>query len=314
MNNFSVGIDLGGTRVKLGLLNDNIILEKKIFDIQSGKGLQANLYELEIAIDDLLGKYEVKTDCLQGIGFAFPGLVDHVSKKIISTNKKYDDGPGLNLNDWVKKKWDTTFYIDNDARMAAVGEWKFGTAKGINDLVVVTIGTGIGSSAVIEGRLLRGKHFQAGCLGGHFTVQYNGNACTCGNIGCVEAQASTWNISQMIKADPGFSSSSLVTEPLLDFYNVFKTTHAKDELANRIKYECMNIWSAGIINLIHAYDPEVVILGGGIMNSREEIIPYIRQRVKQYAWCPWGDVQIKASALMENAAILGVSYCLTNPL
>ena len=314
MNKFSIGIDLGGTRIKSGLLKNNILLEKKIFDAESNKGLQSNLPRLETAIDDLLKKYEVKPDLLQGIGLAFPGIVNPLSKKIISTNKKYDDGPQLNLEEWAAQKWNTALYIENDARMAAIGEWIFGAGRGSNDVVTVTIGTGIGSSAIIEGRLLRGKHFQAGCLGGHFSVQYKGNTCTCGNIGCVEAQASSWNISQMVKADPDFQKSSLANEATLDFYAVFKASRENDALATRIKYECMNIWSAGIINLIHAYDPEIVVLGGGILNSREEIIPYIQQRVAQDAWCPWGNVQIKASELMEDAAILGVTYCLFNPL
>ena len=312
MNKFSIAIDLGGTRIKSGLLKNNVLLEKKILDAESDKGLQPNLARLEAVIDDLLKKYEVKPGMLQGIGLAFPGIVNPLSKKIISTNKKYDDGPQLNLAEWAAQKWNTALYIENDARMAAVGEWKFGAARGSDDVVVVTIGTGIGSSAIIEGRLLRGKHFQAGCLGGHFTVQYNGNECTCGNLGCVEAQASTWNINQMIKADPGFSKSSLANESHLDFYAVFKASRQNDELATRIKYECMNIWSAGIINLIHAYDPEIVVLGGGILNSKEEIIPYIQQRVAQYAWCPWGNIQIKASELMDDAAILGVGYCLSH--
>jgi glucokinase len=314
MNKFSIGIDLGGTRIKLGLLNNDSLLEKKIFDAQSAKGLQANLHNLETAIDDLLEKHQIKPNMLQGIGLSFPGIVDPVSKKIISTNKKYDDGPQLHLQEWAAQKWNTAFYIENDARMAAVGEWIFGAGRGSNDVVAVTIGTGIGTSAIIEGRLLRGKHFQAGCLGGHFTVQYKGNICTCGNIGCVEAQASTWNINQMVKTDPDFLQSSLASEEQLDFYTVFKASRENDELATRIKYECMNIWSAGIINLIHAYDPEIVVLGGGILNSKEEIIPYIQQRVAQYAWCPWGNVQIKASELMEDAAILGVTWCLSHPL
>jgi glucokinase len=312
MNQFSIGIDLGGTRIKLGLLKNDTLVEKKIFDAESAKGLAANLRKLETVIDEMLEKHQIKPNMLQGIGLSFPGIVDPVSKKIISTNKKYDDGPQLHLEEWVTQKWNTTFYMENDARMAAVGEWIFGAGRGSNDVVVITIGTGIGSSAIIEGRLLRGKHFQAGCLGGHFTVQYNGNTCTCGNIGCVEAQASTWNISEMVKTDPEFSKSSLATEAYVDFYMVFKASQKNDALATRIKYECMNIWSAGIINLIHAYDPEIVVLGGGILNSKEEIIPYIQQRVAQYAWCPWGKVQIKASELMEDAAILGVTYCLSH--
>ena len=314
MNTFSIGIDLGGTRIKLGLLKYNALLEKKVFDAHSGKGLQANLPKLESAIDDLLNKHQITPGMLQGIGLSFPGIVDTVSKKIISTNQKYDDGPQVHLEKWASQKWNVPLYIDNDARMAAVGEWIFGAARGSDDVVAVTIGTGIGSSAIIEGRLLRGKHFQAGCLGGHFTVQYNGNTCTCGNIGCVEAQASTWNISQMVKASPDFKKSSLATKAQLDFYTIFKASRENDALATRVKYECMNIWSAGIINLIHAYDPEVVVLGGGILNSREEIIPYIQQKVAQYAWCPWGNVQIRASELMEDAAILGVTWCLSHPV
>ena len=310
MKNFSIGIDLGGTRIKGGILKDNVLLEKIILDAESEKGLRPKLARLEEVIDELLKKHEVHHNTLHGIGIAFPGIIDPLAKKIVSTNKKYDDGPVLNLPQWVLEKWNTILYIENDARMAAVGEWKFGAGRGSDNIVACTIGTGIGSSAIIEGRLLRGKHFQAGILGGHFTVQYNGNDCTCGNIGCVEAQASTWNIAGMIKADPGFSKCILANESVLDFHAVFKAAKQKDELATRIKFECLNIWSAGIINLIHAYDPEIVVLGGGILNSKEEIIPYIQQRISQYAWCPWGNVQVKASELMDDAAILGVTYCL----
>jgi len=165
---------LGGTRIKLGLLKNNTILEKKIFDAESAKGLEANLHKLETVIDDLLEKHQIKPNMLQGIGLSFPGLVDPVAKKIISTNKKYDDGPQLHLQEWATQKWNAIFYIENDARMAAVGEWIFGAGRGSNDVVVVTIGTGIGTSAIIEGRLLRGKHFQAGCLGGHFRCNTKG--------------------------------------------------------------------------------------------------------------------------------------------
>ena len=116
----------------------------------------------------------------------------------------------------------------------------------------------------------------------------------------------------MVKTDPGFSKSSLSSKAHIDFYTVFKASQKNDALATQIKYECMNIWAAGIINLIHAYDPEIVVLGGGILNSKEEIIPYIQQRVEQYAWTPWGKVEIKASELMDDAAILGIAYCLAH--
>lgn len=314
MSKSSIGIDLGGTRIKLGLLQDDNLLEKRVIDAHSEQGLQANLPEMEIAIDDMLEKNAIDSADLSGVGLSFPGLVDHTKKRIISTNKKYDDGPDLKLEDWARRKWNSAFYLENDARMAAVGEWVFGAGRGSNDIVMVTIGTGIGSCAIIDGHLLRGKHFQAGCLGGHFTVQYNGNDCTCGNLGCVEAQASSWNIAQMVKNDPQYADSTLSEQSLIDFQSVFIASARGDKLATRIKLECMKIWSAGIINLIHAYDPEIVILGGGILNSKDEIIPFVQEIVSKHAWCPWGAVQIKASELMDDAAVLGVAHCLTNPI
>src|ERR1051325_7115511 len=107
MSQFSIGIDLGGTRIKLGLLSNNTIVEKKIFNAESAKGLRANLHKLEAAIDELLQKHQVTPGNLQGIGLSFPGIVDPVSKKIISTNNKYDDGPKLHLEEWAAQNWNT---------------------------------------------------------------------------------------------------------------------------------------------------------------------------------------------------------------
>jgi glucokinase len=179
---------------------------------------------------------------------------------------------------------------------------------------MMTIGTGIGTSTIINGQLLRGKHFQAGCLGGHFTVNYEGATCTCGNIGCVEAQASTWNIEEKIKSSKDFYQSLLSAHNTHDFSILFQAAKQKDPLAKRIVDECLNIWSAGVINLIHAYDPEIIVLGGGILNSKEEILPRIQQRVDQYAWTPWGRVEIRPSQLMDRAGIMGVVYCLTHQI
>jgi glucokinase len=311
--NYQLAVDLGGTNIKLGLLRTGAVVDEQTIPANSISGLSANLASLEKNINDLLAKNNVRNN-LSGIGFAFPGLVDPVRKKVLSTNKKYDDAPAFDIEKWVKDRWNTEFFIDNDARMAAVGEWKFGAAKGSDDVVVITIGTGIGSSAIIEGKLLRGKHFQAGCLGGHFTVNYRGNICTCGNIGCVEAEASTRSIASRITTDPDYHKSTLSKVDTIDFLSVFTESKNNDDLATVVKYECMDVWSAGLINLIHAYDPEIVVLGGGILNSKDEVIPYIAERVNKYAWCPWGRVKIVSSDLMNRAALLGVGYCLEHKI
>jgi glucokinase len=314
MNDFFIGIDLGGTRVKLGLIKDDVLIDKKIIPAQAAKGLAASLPIIKKYIDSLLQTNNVDKKNFKGIGFGFPGLVDSQTNKILSTNAKYDDALNIHLGDWVKENWLVDFFLDNDARLAAVGEWKFGAGKDTDDLVAITIGTGIGTSVIMNGKLMRGKHFQAGCLGGHITVVYDGRMCNCGNKGCVEAYASTWAIKERIQEHADFKKSSLSNIPVIDFEALFNEANNNDALAVEFKNDCIALWSAAIVNLIHAYDPEVVVIGGGVMQRHEELIPLIKENVYQHAWTPWGKVDIRPSTLLADAGLYGAVYCLQHKI
>lgn len=308
MSKYYIGIDLGGTRVKIGLVTagtveahagaavapPGAVIARKIIPADAAGGLEASFPVIQKEIDGLLQAYHLTRAALGGIGLAFPGLVDPSSQRILSTNKKYDDALVVDVPGWVRQHWDVPFFMDNDARMATVGEWKYGAGRDTNDLVVMTIGTGIGTSAIIEGKLLRGRHFQAGCLGGHISVQYEGRECTCGNLGCLEAYGSTWSLDRRVK----------------DFETLFAMAEEGDELALRIRQDCFDVWSAGIVNLIHAYDPEVVVLGGGVMAQSDKILPYLTEKIHRHAWTPWGKVQLRATQLHSDAGIAGVAHCL----
>jgi glucokinase len=124
--------------------------------------------------------------------------VDSVNKKVLTINDKYGDVISLDLEKWAFEHFGVPLEIENDTRAALLGEWKFGNGRGYNDVVLMTLGTGIGTSAVIEGKILRGRHFQAGILGGHFIVNPKGKLCNCGNVGCAEAEASTWNLEEIV--------------------------------------------------------------------------------------------------------------------
>lgn len=310
MEQFAIGIDLGGTRVKLGLVCGDKLIAKAVIPARANEGLAASLPFIEKEINTMLFAHNVPLAALSGIGLGFPGLVDPKQQKVLSTNKKYDDALDVDLAAWVAKCWGVPFFMDNDARMAAVGEWKYGAGKGTDNLVVMTIGTGIGTSAIIEGKLLRGKHFQAGCLGGHLSVDYKGAMCTCGNIGCMEAHAGTWSIKQRVTENANYAQSKMATVDVIDFETLFREARNNDPLAQQIKNDCLDIWAAGIVNLVHAYDPEVVVIGGGVLNNRDEVMPYLIDKVKQHAWCPWGNVAIRPTSLLSDAGILGVVHCL----
>jgi glucokinase len=314
MKKYSIGIDLGGTRIKIGLVADGAVQLEKIIPADAANNLQSNLGNLKKEIDLLLNEPGSKGASFSGIGLAFPGIVDPVNKKILSTNDKYDDAIGMDVKGWVKDSWDVPFFLDNDARMAAVGEWKYGAGQDTDNLVVMTIGTGIGTAAIIEGNLLRGRHFQAGCLGGHFSIRYDGRLCNCGNIGCVEAYGSSWSLKERLASIAQGPDDPQAMPEVHDFAGLFDAAKKKDPVALRIRQDYLNVWAAGVINLIHAYDPEVVVLGGGVLNNQSDIIPFITEQVKRHAWCPWGDVQVRPSRLLSEAGILGVVHCLENGL
>ncbi len=304
----SIAIDLGGTIIKIGLLQEGQLLDRKEVVAQSSSGLQPQLPELELVIDEMLKAYQLRVNDVLGIGFSFAGLVDSVENRILSTNQKYDDGPDTDLVGWAREKWNWPLFVLNDARMALLGEWQNGAGQGCTELVAVTLGTGIGSAVLIGGELLIGKHFQAGNLGGHFVVNHRGTMCTCGNIGCVEAEASTWRLPSLLKEHPGFTKSSMKDLPLLDFQALFQHAELDDKVAKDVLGHCLSAWAAGIITMIHAFDPEIIILSGGIMKSSSIILPALQEKVNQLAWTPWGKVKLVAAKYPDSAALYGADY------
>ena len=305
---YSIGIDLGGTIIKIGLVHEGNIINNKALKSVSRKGLMPNLHLIKEAIDEILDEKGIKPSQLSGIGLAFPGLVNPINKTVISTNEKYDDALDIDLSSWAKTNWGVSFGIDNDARMAVIGEWKYGAGKGYDNVVMMTIGTGIGTGVVIDGRVLYGQHFQAGSLGGHFVIDYKARKCSCGNIGCVEALASSSFLEKIILDNETLSPSFKEKAGEFDFKSIFTLAEEGDSDALTVRNNCMDVWAAAIITYIHAYDPEIVILGGGIMKSSNIIIPYLKERVDRLAWCPSGKVQLVVAELGDYPAILGAEH------
>lgn len=310
----TIAVDLGGTIVKIGLLKEGQLIDRSEILAQSAYGLKSQLPELEAAIDLILLSNQLLKEDLLGIGFSFAGLVDSVQNRILATNQKYDGGSEVDLVVWARQKWNCPLFAENDARMALLGEWQYGVGKECNDLVMVTLGTGIGSAVLINGQLLKGKHFQAGNLGGHFVVNHQGTRCNCGNIGCVETEASTWRLPLLLKEHSGFSESAMRNEDVLDFKVLFHHAGNNDRVAKDVLDHCLSAWAAGIITMIHAFDPEIVILSGGIMKSSAIILPALQEKVNQLAWTPWGKVKLVMARFPDSAALYGADYLVRSTL
>lgn len=124
----------------------------------------------------------------------------------------------------------------------------------------------------------------------------------------MESEASTWRLPELIKSNESYSSSSLKNEELLDYESLFKNAAIDDSLANEVLDHCFSVWSSGLISMIHAFDPEIMILSGGIMKSAEVILPELQKRIDNFAWTPWGKVKILEAEHSSTAALFGADF------
>lgn len=304
----AIGVDLGGTIIKIGLVRNEQIIDFASVEACPDADFTLSMARIESIVEGMIRRHDVTV--LDGIAFGFAGQVDFYRQKIRATNGKYVSAEHIDLKKWVADKWHCRFFIDNDARIAAVGEWKYGAGRGFDNLVTMTIGTGIGTAVITEGRLIRGVHSQYGCLGGHITVNYNGRRCNCGNRGCVEAEAGSWSLPLIAKETDGYGTSAFSQAATQDFRTLFSLAEQGDRFSRSLRDHCMDVWSAAVVSYIHAYDPEVVIIGGGVMKSSHVILPYMQAKIDEHAWTPHGRVLLKAAEKCEHAAILGAVYCL----
>ncbi|MCS2957880.1 ROK family protein [Bacteroides salyersiae] len=142
-------------------------------------------------------------------------------------------------------------------------------------------------------------------------VDYRGRRCTCGNIGCVEAMASSFFLPEIIRTHSKISNEYKAKASSYDFKTLFGLMRQGELEATLLCQDCMDVWAAAIINYIHAYDPEIIVIGGGIMRSADIILPYLKERIDRLVWSPENEVEIRASLLGDNAALLGISCTLS---
>jgi glucokinase len=301
----ALAIDFGGTHATCGLVEDQTLLASETLDTNRAKSLASVLPTIAETFEKLVRRESLGLKDCAGIAIGFAGLVDSRSGQVTATNGKYEDATEIDLDAWSRQTLGIPARIENDARMALFGEFFAGAARGFSDVVMITLGTGIGGVAMIEGKLLRGKHAQAGCLGGHIPVLFTGRTCTCGAIGCAEAEASGWSLPLVVKDWPGVARSTLSLQSSVGFKELFEEAAGGDDTALAIRDRCLNIWAVNAVGMVHAYDPEIIVMGGGVMKSADVIVPYVEQYVHKHAWTPWGKVQVRAASLGNNAALLG---------
>jgi glucokinase len=310
----ALSLDMGGTHIGCGVVRDNKLLGSASLDSEKAESLESLLPCVTTALKKILHENGATAEECEGIAIGFPGIVDVRYGRILSTLKKYEDAIHLDLKQWAIEQFGLRLRIENDARMALLGEHYAGAAQGIQDVVMITLGTGIGGAAMMLGKLVRGAHHQAACLGGHLPVNYRGHKCACGNVGCAEAEASGWSLPQLVRETPGFHESSLANVEQLNFQTLFAAAQNEDAVALAVQQHCLNVWAANAVAQIHAYDPEVVVFGGGVMQSADVILTFVEKYVEEHAWTSWGSPRVCAAILGGDAALLGAVPLLSEDL
>jgi len=298
-------VDVGGTKIKIGLVHDGQVIARSSIDAHSDKGLQPQLRRIADTGRELIAQQGLDISDFKAISMSFPSLIDVKRGKVLFGYGKFMDAIDLDLPKWAMDDIGLPLFIENDARVALLGEWKQGAGRNHENLVMITLGTGLGAAALIEGQIVRGVHGQAGILGGHLSQDPNGHICHCGSRGCSEAEASTSVLADRAKALLSFEFSELRYEKTLDYHTVFELATKGDECAIALKNRAVEVWSTMIIQLIHAYDPEVFIVGGGIAAGWDHFMPEVIDRVHKWVHTPWGSVNIVPAMLGNDAALVG---------
>jgi glucokinase len=303
-----MAIDTGGTRIKIGLVHEGRVMAETIIPAESDKGLAPALPRIEAALRQLCHSRAIVPGDCTGVAMGFPALVDFTRGRVLNHYGKFADAIHIDLEGWCRTAFGIPFALENDARLAMIGEWQNGAGKGCNNFAIITLGTGIGTAVLSEGRPLRGPHFLAGNLGGHLIVQLDGVPCTCGVNGCVEAETGSAYLPERARRHPGFGDSVLKETPIIDYKNVFEAAAAGDAVAAALRDRSLSLWGALCVNLARSFDLEVILLGGGIMGSADIILPALQAYCDRHARMLWGSITIKPTEYPDHMALLGAEW------
>jgi glucokinase len=298
-----LAFDVGGTRVKAALVADGRLLSPVVTTESCCDGAGDDLLARVVA----LGRELTTATRAEAVGVSIRGVVDTHAGVLVDVNPPLTALIGKPLGDHLARELGAPAVLDNDARMHALGELHYGLARSAENLVCVTLGTGVGTGVIVGRRLLRGRRGVGGILGGHFTVDVDGPRCGCGNTGCLEtligAPAFTAGVDVALRAGRG----SVLREALSP-ERIFAAADAGDALAADAVARFTQVLGCGVVNMIHAYDPDIVVIGGGLSRSSRSFLPQVRAYVNEHAWTqPRGRVPVEVSELGDGAALLGAA-------
>lgn len=302
---YVVGIDLGGTKISGALATlDGEILNTYTIPTKAEEGENKILERLISVIEKVLSDGKKIADEIKAIGIGSPGPLDTKKGTIITTpNLPFKN---FNIVAPIVEKFGIDTYLDNDANAATIGEYMFGAGKGTENMIFVTVSTGVGGGAVLNKKVYRGNTSNALEVG-HMTLQEDGPQCGCGNYGCLEALSSGTAIARRAKeAIETGAETSLKQYQELTSYEVFKEAASGDKVASEVLNKALNYLGIGIANIITSFDPEVVVIGGGVSKAGDVVFDKVKEVVRKRCFTTLADnTKIVPAKLGTDAGVIG---------
>ncbi|MGI6563175.1 MAG: ROK family protein [Clostridia bacterium] len=311
---YYLGIDVGGMSVKVGIVDEkgNILLKDK-FETGRDRSYEEIIRDIGEFSVKMIEKSGVGMENIKSVGIGIPGTPDCKNGLLVyANNLSFRNAP---FRADLKKYFDCPIYIDNDANVAALAEAVAGVCKGVSVSMTITLGTGIGSGLVIDGKIFGGFNYAAPEIG-HMVIVQDGYPCTCGRYGCWEAYASATGLIRMTREYAQRFPDSEIHRicggdlSKVDARTAFKAKRAGDFAAKLVIQDFTKYLATGIVNLINLFQPEVLAVGGGLSHEGDYLMDDVKKIVYSeiYSKDPVPQCRIEYAKMGNDAGIVGAAF------
>lgn len=309
-----IGIDLGGTNIAAGLVDEKgTVIAKKSIPTLASRPVDEIIKDMADLALSITAENGLSPKDVEWVGIGSPGTVDNGRGMIVYANNiGFRETP---ISEIFQKTWDIPVYLGNDADCAALGEAHAGAAKGCSSAIMITLGTGLGGGIIINKKIYSGFNCAGGELG-HMCIVYDGQPCTCGRKGCWEAYSSATALirmtSEAMLADTDHKSLLWTMHDAriesISGKSAFRAADAGDKIAAEVLDRYFKYLACGISNIINIFQPEVLVIGGGISKEGEKLTAPIRALVSNEIYTRGvPQTQIKTATLGNDAGIVGAA-------
>lgn len=311
---YNIGIDLGGTNIKVGIVDENYqIIGKANVKTNCPRPFEEIADSICEAVKLACEDAKLTISDIDNIGIGTPGSADRASGVVLYSNNL--GFRNAELGKVLKEKIGKDVFIENDANAAAYGEFLNGGGKGCKNMVVITLGTGVGGGVIIDGKIFTGFN----CCGaelGHTVIEYNGEPCSCGRKGCFESYASATALIRMTKEAMQSDKSSAMWKIAdnnienVDGKTAFDGMRADDKTAKEVVDKYISYLGSGLTNMVNIFQPEVLLIGGGICKEGENLTKPLEKIIEQDSYCidPNRSTKLGICKLGNDAGIIGAAY------